>query len=150
MPPSPPAPEPGQSNREVITVTTSPELCNNCHGYYINPLGFAFENFDGLGRFRTTDNGAAVDASGTYPFVEGGKTFASNKELMTVLADSEQAHECYAKNMMQFVLGRELVGDDMPAIESLATLSQTRASVKDLLIELVKSPAFRTNGGGNQ
>jgi hypothetical protein len=150
VPPSPPSPEPGQSNREVITVTTSAELCNNCHGYYINPLGFAFENFDGLGRFRTTDNGAAVDASGTYPFVEGDKSFASHRELMNVLVDSEQAHECYAKNMMQFVLGRELETGDLPEVEALATLSQTRASVKELLIDLVKSPAFRTNGGGIQ
>lgn len=150
VPPSPPAPQPGQSNREVIALTTSPEVCNNCHGYYINPLGFAFENFDGLGRFRTEDNGKAVDASGTYPFTEGDKTFSGHVELMNTLVDSEQAHQCYAKNMMQFVLGRELKAEDMPEIESLGTLSQTRASVKELIVALVKSPAFRTNGGGVQ
>jgi hypothetical protein len=150
VPPSPPAPQAGQSNREVIELTTSPEVCNNCHGYYINPLGFAFENFDGLGRFRSEDNGQAVDPSGTYPFTEGDKAFNSHTELMNTLVDSEQAHQCYAKNMMQFVLGRELKAGDMTEIETLGTLSQTRASVKELLIALVKSPAFRTNGGGVQ
>lgn len=150
VPPSPPAPQPGQTNREVIATTTSPDACNGCHGYYINPLGFAFENFDGLGRFRSEDNGQPVDASGTYPFTEGNKTFANNKELMNMLVDSEQAHQCYAKNMMEFVLGRETKEGDMTEIAALATLSQTDASVKDLLIALVKSPAFRTNGGGIQ
>lgn len=150
VPPEPPAPQPGQTNREVIATTTSPDACNGCHGYYINPLGFAFENFDGLGRFRTEDNGQPVDASGTYPFTEGDKTFANNKDLMNVLVDSQQAHQCYAKNMMQFVLGREVKAGDITEIDALATLSQTDASVKDLLIALVKSPAFRTNGGGIQ
>lgn len=150
VPPQPPSPEAGQSNREVIEVTTSPELCNSCHGYYINPLGFAFENFDGLGRYRTEDNGSPVNAAGTYPFVEGDKAFNNNKELMNLLTQSEQAHQCYAKNMIQFVLGRELKSDDMPQIESLATLSAGHASTKELLVELVNSPSFRNYGGGTQ
>lgn len=150
VPPAAPAPKPDQTNREVIALTTSPEVCNNCHGHYINPLGFAFENFDGLGRFRTEDNGKPVDASGTYPFIEGDRSFNDHKELMNTLVDSEQAHQCYAKNLMQFMLGRELVEKDLTEIEALGSLSQSRASVKDLIVALVKSPAFRTSGGGVQ
>lgn len=150
VPPPPPTPKPDQSNREALTLLTSAPACASCHGPYINPLGFAFENFDGLGRFRETDNGKPVDASGEYPFTEGKKSWNTSAELMTLLTQSEQAHDCYAANLTQFMLGRELATDDLSHIKALSAVSKSDASLKDLILELVKSPAFRINGGGNQ
>lgn len=150
VPPPAPTPKPDQTNREALTLLTSAPACSSCHGPYINPLGFAFESFDGLGRFREIDNGKPVDVSGEYPFTEGKKSWNTSAELMTLLTQSEQAHDCYAANLTQFMLGRELAPDDLSHIKALSTVSKGDASLKDLILELVKSPAFRTNGGGIQ
>ncbi len=148
VPPGLSAPQPDESNRELIEKTTGSGICAGCHQPYINPLGFAFENFDGMGRWRDEDRGKPVDASASYPFIEGTKSFADNAELMQIMADSKQAHECYSKNMLQFVLARELTPADMPTVESLATTSMAQSSIKDLVVEVVKTPAFRTRSGG--
>lgn len=150
VPPPAPTPQPGQTNREALEALTASGACKDCHGPYINPLGFSFENFDGLGRWREVDNGKPVDASGTYPFTEGTKAFTNSADLMNLLTQSEQAHDCYAANLTQFVTGRELVQADLAGIKSLSAVSKGDASVKELILELVKSPAFRMNGGGIQ
>ena len=74
----PPLPEvmPGQTNRERVTAFTGKGTCGeSCHGNYINPLGFAFENFDAMGQVRTMDNGKTIDTTGDYPFVDGTQSF---------------------------------------------------------------------------
>jgi len=77
---------PNQTNRQRISALT--DSCGfGCHRDHINPLGFAFENFDGIGQERQTDNHLPVDTSGRYPFAEGVKDFANAKELMTILAN---------------------------------------------------------------
>jgi hypothetical protein len=146
--PSIPAPKPNQTNRQVITDLTSG--CGSvCHGQIINPIGFAFENFDGLGRFRSTDNGSPVDTSGTYPFAEGTQDFADSSELMQEIARGSQAHQCWAKKMASYALERDLVESDRPLVEALGSVSQASgASLKDVMLALVKSDAFRTRVGG--
>jgi hypothetical protein len=145
-----PAFEPGQTNRQRITAGSGPETCGaTCHAPYINPLGFAFENFDGMGRLRDTDNGNPVDTVAQYPFKEGTKVFSGAPELMQIMAEGEQAHACYAKNLASFALQRELTGDDQAMVDALTAESRGGASVKDLLMALVASPGFvtRVEGG---
>ena len=150
VPPPLTTPKDNQSNRELIELTTSAGICAGCHEPYINPLGFAFENFDGMGRWRDEDRGVPVNASAEYPFAEGTKSFADNTELMNILAESEQAHECYSKNMLQFMLARELTAADMPTVERLGSASMQSSSIKELILELVKTDAFRMRTGGAQ
>ena len=109
---------------------------------------FAFENFDGIGRERRADNGQAVDTSGRYPFAEGVKDFADAKELMTLLASSTQAHTCYAKKMTSFALQRDLVERDSSFVGMLAKVNASE-SIKELVVSLIKAPAFRVRQGGN-
>ena len=70
IPPVPPL-EPGQTNRQRIDKLTG--TCGmSCHNDMINPLGFAFEHFDGMGQSRDTENGGlAIDSSGSYTFADG-------------------------------------------------------------------------------
>ena len=149
LPSIPPAMD-GQTNRMVITDLTSG--CGaECHGQIINPVGFAFENFDGLGRFRDTDNGQAVDTAGVYPFVEGPQAFAGAPELMALMASGAQAHQCWAKKMASYALERDLVETDRPLVEALGAQSQSAAtSLKQVMVALVKQDAFRTRVGGAQ
>ena len=143
-----PAPKENETNRMVITNLTA-GCAKECHGTIINPIGFAFENFDGLGRARDTDNGQPVDTTGTYPFVEGTLGFNNAGELMERMANGVQAHQCWAKKITSYALERDLVETDRPLIEELGTVSQASgSSLKQVMLALVKNDAFRTRVGG--
>lgn len=153
-PPRPPSPEippipdpvPGLTTRQQVTRLTS--ACGGaCHSVYMDPLGFAFEAFDGMGRERTLDNGQPVDTTGSYPFAEGVKNFADANELMKIMATSPQVHTCYSKSVTGFALGRDLVEGDRPLLESLAKVSLSK-SLKEVVVALVRNPAFRNRKDG--
>ncbi|HYP88533.1 MAG TPA: DUF1592 domain-containing protein, partial [Polyangiaceae bacterium] len=143
-----PALQPNQTNRQRYTALT--EGCGGvCHGQIINPVGFAFEDFDGLGRYREQDHGQPVDTSGEYPFAEGTKAFSGATELMQTIVTGSQAHECYAKKLASYALERDIVDSERPLVVSLgATSRASGASVKELMLALVKTDSFRTYVGG--
>ncbi|MEI9939626.1 MAG: DUF1592 domain-containing protein [Pseudomonadota bacterium] len=148
LPPIPPL-KANQTNRERITTLTSG--CGGvCHNQMINPVGFAFEHFDGMGRYRDTENdGLTIDSSGAYQFSDGTQTFSDAGGLMQAMADSEQAHLCYAKKLASFSLQRDIVASDLPLVKALSSVSRgENGSVKQLLTELVKDDAFRTHDEG--
>jgi hypothetical protein len=139
IPPLPPLAA-GQTNRARVEVATAG--CVGCHKD-LNPLGFAFEGFDGLGRERALDNGLAIDATGSYTAEGGGRPFADARDLMGILADSARAHACYAKMLAGYALQRDLVEDDRPLLNDLAAVSRER-SLKEMVIALIRKPAFRS------
>jgi Protein of unknown function (DUF1592)/Protein of unknown function (DUF1595)/Protein of unknown function (DUF1588)/Protein of unknown function (DUF1585)/Protein of unknown function (DUF1587) len=144
---SPPLPPlvPGQTNRQRVTQLT--EGCGEACHRSINPLGFAFESFDGLGREREMDNGSPVDTSGSFPLAEGVESFVDGNALMTVLAGSAQVHTCYSKQVTGYALGRDLVEGDRPLLEALGKVGGAQ-SLKELVVALVQDPAFRTRKAG--
>jgi hypothetical protein len=149
VPPLPPQMA-GQTNRQRVTALTA-GCGGECHNSYINPVGFAFENFDGMGQLRTIDNGVPVDTTGSYPFAEGVKSFMGAADLMKMMAEGSQAHLCYAKKLTGFALQRDIVETDRPLLETLKTTSMAASgSIKQVIVELVKNPAFRTRVGGAQ
>ncbi len=142
-------PEPAQTDRERVTVGTRP-CGNGCHDAYINPLGFAFENFDGLGRIRTTDKGYDVDTAASYPFADGTREFTGAPELMEIMASTQMAHLCYAKNVAGYALQRDIAVADADLVQGMMTTSLSEgASLKQLLVDLVAHPAFSTRHGGS-
>jgi hypothetical protein len=150
IPPLPTA-MPGQTNRERVTDHTSKGVCGGCHNNLINPLGFAFEAFDAMGQWRTMDNGKPVDTTGTYSFTDGQKSFGGAAELANLLADNLQSHGCYAANVTEFALARDLSGPDVALVTDLQTRSlKQKLSIKDTLLSVVQSKAFTTALGGSQ
>jgi hypothetical protein len=146
--PSVPALEPNQSNRQRYEGLTN-GCGGTCHNVYINPVGFAFEAFDGLGRHRTTDNGQPVNTTGSYPFAGGTQSFDGASELMQLVASSGQAHQCWSKKMASYALERDVVDADRPVVEALGAVSQASGgSLKQVMLALVQSDAFRTRVGG--
>jgi hypothetical protein len=145
LPPVPPLAE-GETNRERISTLTS--ACGGeCHNYYINPIGFAFENFDGMGQLRDTDNGKPVDTSSAYPFAEGVLSFTGAGQLMQLMANGKQVHACYSKKIASYALQRDIVESDLALLDALAAVS-AGGSVKQVMLELSKNPAFTTRAGG--
>ena len=140
-----PALMPGETNRQRIERVTA--SCGGCHTDYIDPLGFAFEGFDEQGHARTTDNGGAVVTSASYPFVAGPRSFSDAKALMQSLVDDPQVHACYAKNLISYALQRDLVEADRPLLSQLPGAARDR-SLKAMIVDLVRSPAFRVRAQG--
>jgi hypothetical protein len=149
-----PTPKPGETNRMRVDAHT--KGCGSvCHNQMINPLGFAFENFDGMGQYRETEQNGAdmlpIDASGSFDFVDGTKTYKNAAELMQVLATDQQAHLCYSKKLASFGLQRDIVEADLPLLAELATTSaSSNGSLKQVMMDLVKQNAFRLRAGGVQ
>jgi hypothetical protein len=140
------APEPNQSDRQRVEAHTGIGTCGAaCHGGYINPLGYAFENFDGLGRERDMDNGNVVDTLSAYPFESDMMTeFSGAPELMDIIANLDVAHTCFVKNLASYGLQRDIIADDQALLDQLTTVSMSaEGSIKGILRALAKSPAFR-------
>jgi hypothetical protein len=149
IPPIPPL-QPGQTNRQRIDTLTS-GCGQSCHNDMINPLGFSFEHFDGMGQYRDTENGGlAIDSSGSYTFADGAtKSWDGAAGLMQVLAATPQTHTCYAKKLASYGLQRDVVASDMPLLTTLTSSSMAATgSLKQMIIDLVKNDAFRTHAGG--
>jgi len=150
LPPLPDA-KPGETNRTRVDAHT--RGCGTaCHNDMINPLGFAFENFDGMGAYRTTEkNGSEmlpIDASGSFAFTDGVRSYKDASELMQVVAASEQTHLCYSKRLAGYALQRNIVESDVPLLTELASASGTASSIKQVMLALVKHDAFRTRAAG--
>jgi hypothetical protein len=152
-PPAPPV-SMGKTNRQRLTDFTETGVCSGCHKALINPLGFAFENFDGLGKFRTQEGGnMAIDATGRFAFAEGEKSFNGAVELMKIVAGGKQAHECYTQHLFEYVYGRErareedwqqLAQADTSVIREVGRRSRLKVSIKDMITDLVSTDAFLT------
>jgi hypothetical protein len=135
-----------QTNRQYIDSLTA-GCGSSCHNELMNPLGYAFEHFDGMGQFRDAEpGGLPIDSSGSFTFTDGKVDFADNVELMAAMANSQQTHLCYAKKLASYALQRDIVESDLPLLTDLACVSDA-GSTQQVMIEVVKSDAFRTHGG---
>lgn len=87
------------TTRERVTLQTEPQACQSCHRM-INPLGFAMERFDAVGRLRTEESGKPIDAQGGYEARSGDPvSFAGARGLATFLASSEEVHTAFVEQL---------------------------------------------------
>ncbi len=90
--------------------------CASCHAR-LDPLGFALENYDGTGKFRTSDGDVAIDASGSLP---GGIAIDGLTGLKRVLMEHhDEFVECLAEKLLTYALGRGLEHYDLPAVREI-------------------------------
>jgi hypothetical protein len=135
---------PGLTNRERVEQTTGVGTCGqSCHAALFNPLGYAFENYDAIGEYRTMDQGKPVDAADSYEFDGQLQSFKNGIELSALLADAKETHACYLQNMLSYLQGRQLADEQQPTVDYYARLSRAgMVSLHDLELELVTSDAF--------
>lgn len=146
--PAVPASPPGmpRTQRERIDAHTGAGTCGEgCHTTMINPIGFALEHFDELGRFRMTeDNGLPIDAASAYRFGRSERSFNGGVELSEEIAEQGMTHRCYARNLLRFVHTHPVGEEDGPLLTTLTLSSlQGDASIRTLVRTLVLSPSFR-------
>jgi len=138
------------TNRKRTEDATQAANCAVCHNQ-LNPPGFAYESYDAMGRFRTEDNGAAVDSSGSFTLQNGESfTFNNGVELAKQLSESPQVQNCYVQRWVNYATGIQI---DREHVELSRLQSEFRENdhVQDLLVSITSSDLFRyRNAGGAQ
>src|SRR5439155_544398 len=128
------------SIRERLAQHRQSPSCNNCHSM-IDPLGFALENFDVIGGWRTVDeSGKPVDASGTT--VSGAKVEGLSGLRALLLGRPEQFPRTVTEKLLAYALGRRLEYYDRPTVRKIvrdAASHDYRWSA--LILGIVESPA---------
>lgn len=140
-----PAIQPNSTNRQRVETATKEAPCSSCHSTIINPLGFALEHLDGVGKYRTTDNGQPVDSSTSYTIDGQMVPIAGAVELAKAIANSDQGHACYAKNLAEYMYGRVVSKEtDNQLVQQGGWLSHDKESVQNLIVNLLTTDAFLT------
>jgi mono/diheme cytochrome c family protein len=114
--------------------------CAICH-QRMDPIGFAFENYDAIGRWRDKDEGFKIDPAGVLP---DGKTFKGPKELKTILRGKKDLFaRSLSEKVLTYALGRGLEYYDRCAVDKIvAALDKNDYRFSTLLLEVVKSEPF--------
>jgi hypothetical protein len=135
--------------RERLAQHRKSPTCNGCHSV-IDPLGFALENFDVIGGWRTVDeSGKPVDASGSTP---GGEKFEGLAGLRALLLEQpEQFPRTVTTKLMAYALGRRLEYYDRPAVrEIVRNAAAENYRWSSLILGIVKSPTFLMRASPNE
>lgn len=115
--------------------------CASCHKL-IDPIGFALENFDSIGAYRTTDKGLPIDPSGT---VENIGSFASAADIAAILAQDPRGAQCMIQNLYRHSMGHVETKGERPAMLELEdNFTQSGFRIQDLLLHIVMSPGFQS------
>jgi hypothetical protein len=128
--------------RQRLAPLTTRADCKGCH-LQINPSGFALENYDGAGKWRDQEGGAAIDASGSLDVGNGPVSFSTSAELLSLLAGSDKVRDCYALQWLRAALGRLEAPEDACSIATLkSAVVKTRGDLRELLVALTQTDAF--------
>lgn len=127
--------------RERMEAHRTDPQCASCHGRF-DPLGFGLENYDAVGRWRDTEAGKPVDATGTLP---DGRTFSGPVALKDLLLGrKEEFVRNVAEKLLIYGLGRGLRDADIPAVLKIVETSGTKEyRFSALVAEIVKSYPFQ-------
>jgi hypothetical protein len=147
-PPLPMVPEPRPATQDLTTRERYQQhaadgVCAACHRV-IDPFGFAFEHYDGYGRYRAVDGKKPVDAAGEIT-TPGGQRFSFRNaiDLARQLAASRSVEGCFARHAFRLAAGRREIAADVAALAALdRTLERSGADIREVLVGVVTSPSF--------
>jgi hypothetical protein len=151
-PPPPPANVPslkdtGESGkpasvRERLEAHRKNPVCASCHAR-MDPLGFALENFDAIGRWRTSDEGdTAIDASGVMP--DGTKFSGSAGLREALLGRKDEFVQTLTEKLLTYALGRGLEYSDLPGVRRIARgAAADNYRWSSIVLGIVKSGPFQ-------
>jgi len=109
----------------------------------MDPIGFGFEHYDGIGAFRTTDQTLPVDSNGSIVLDGKMQPFADAPALASLLAASPQAQACFAKQLARYALNRWDTSADAASIQSAGATFQGTLNMRDAIGAVATSRTFR-------
>ncbi len=127
--------------RQVMEQHRANALCASCH-QRMDPIGFAFENYDAIGAWRDKDGEFPIDPSGVLP---GGQSFQGPAELKTILrGKKDHFARCLTEMMLTYAIGRGLEYFDRCAVDAiLKALDENHDRFSTLVVEVIKSEPFQ-------
>jgi len=134
----------GETTRQRFTQHLSDDSCRGCHKI-IDGFGFGFESFDGIGVYRTSENGSPVDATGTIVGTgDADGPFDGVADLEDHLLASARFTDCFVRQTYRFAMGQieSDAPDDVAALAALAQRFSPDSRLTDPLLSLVGAPAF--------
>lgn len=139
------------TTRERFLEHASSTGCKGCHEL-IDPLGFGFEKYDEVGRFRSQENGQPIDD--TVEVVQAGSDdgiYEGAVELSHQLAQSELVHRCFSKQWFRYAMGRrESRPEECTMTEIEEEFLETDGDVRELLLSIATSESFRLHQGDQE
>ncbi len=133
----PPADQP-MTRRQQLEMHRSDPTCAGCHSM-MDPLGLPLESFDAIGRFRTTERGLPIDASGSFneqPVVDA-------RDLGRVVGSTEAVAQCLVRKYYAYAMGHVERDADQSAINTLyAGFYASGFKLRDLILDVVTHEAF--------
>jgi hypothetical protein len=131
-----------QTLRERVAEHLEDESCAGCH-LLMDPMGLGLENYDSIGRWRTHDNGALIDASGELD----GTPFTDPTELAQAVIEKQNFTWCLTRGLFRYANGREESNAERDLIDVLNDrMVHHEYRLKPLLLEVVMSPMFLRAG----
>src|SRR5262249_30049039 len=127
---------------EQMQAHRSNPVCAACHSR-MDPIGFALENYDGVGRWRAQDAGATIDASGKLP---DGTEFEGPAGLSRLLLTKYRSDfvQTATEKLLPYALGRGVEFDDYPTIRAIdRDAARDNYKVSSLILAIIKSTPFR-------
>ena len=135
----------GNTLRQRLEQHRADPACANCHAK-MDPIGFALENYNAIGAFRTKDGEVEIDSTGELP---DGTAFHGIADLKQILKDRKRRFaRCLTEKMLTYALGRGLAYFDLPTVERIVAQLEAKDYRSSVLItEIVKSDPFRLRRG---
>jgi hypothetical protein len=139
---SPPVLDPRKTTRERFSEHREEPSCAGCHEL-LDPVGLIFENYDAIGRYRETENGAPVDATGYLAETDIAGPIDGVAELSERLTESAEVRQCVIRQWFRYTFGRGETDADACTLDKLDTVfSRTGGDMNELLVALTQTDPF--------
>jgi cytochrome c553 len=138
--------DPTLTMREKVTQITNKQACMGCH-VTINPLGFALENFDAVGRFRTSDANKPINPVTDYVTSDGETLkFTGPRDLAKHTAESEDARRGFVRQMFHYMVKQPMLAYGGETLEHLdGQFVANNCNMRKLLTEIAVTAATPTS-----
>ena len=144
VPPAPPVADAiaaHQTTRQRFGMHLNQPFCNSCHAV-IDGVGFGFEEFDGMGVHRTTENGSPVDTSGNLQGTDVDGPFVGVSQLAQKLVGSKEVLGCYVKQVYRYAMGQEEGTSSQAVLAAMQADFDADSHMTDPFESLMADPSF--------
>ena len=137
-----PAIDPNATTRKRLEQHRANPSCGACHNL-IDPVGFAFEHYDGMGSYRSLEGTLPIDSTGNLTNTDVDGAFQNASDLSKRLAGSAQVRNCMATQWLRYAVRRKESAEDACSQQQVQAAFSKAGDVRELVLAIVQSDAFR-------
>lgn len=134
--------DPSMTARQYFTLVEQQTACGGCHKV-LDGIGFGLENYDAVGKWRTTDVGSPIDPTGQLMGTDVDGNYSGGVGLADLVSKSPEVMSCLAKQFFRFAAGRPETDADTHSLAELGTAFSSHGfDVRELMIAFTQTDAF--------